>query len=190
MAADKMKKKTGIFTEDEALRVLPAETAPIEADKILGIDSTPEPAELWEEVKELEAEKIEPPAELEEVAIEELAEEDITDDPVRIYLYEIGRVHLLTADDEKRLAKKMEVGKRVREIRQQYLRKIGKVPSSPEIMLVALMDLGRAAGLVRLIRENLSLKATNRFRDAIGKELHESLNGVTNRSWCSPSQPS
>jgi len=46
---------------------------------------------------------IEPPS-----SIEALDQQEIADDPVRIYLHEIGRVHLLTANDEKTLAKKME----------------------------------------------------------------------------------
>ena len=47
-----------------------------------------EPTELWEEIKELEAEKPEPTADLEiETPLEGLLEPEITDDPVRMYLH-------------------------------------------------------------------------------------------------------
>ena len=55
-----------------------------------------------------------------ETPVEELASQDITDDPVRIYLHEIGRVHLLTAEDEKNLARRMEEGKHINTIKQEY----------------------------------------------------------------------
>ena len=78
--------------------------ATIVPDEELESGEIPEADELWvkrgKEDVDLDVD-IELPA-------EELAEQDITDDPVRIYLHEIGRVHLLTAEDEKSLAKRME----------------------------------------------------------------------------------
>jgi RNA polymerase primary sigma factor len=44
---------------------------------------------------------------------EELVDPDIIDDPVRMYLREIGRVTLLTARDERMLARKVEGGKHI-----------------------------------------------------------------------------
>ena len=67
------------------------------------------------------------PTEL-EIRPEQIEEPDIADEPVRIYLHEIGRVHLLTAADEKVLTKKMEEGKRIKEIKQDYLQRLGRFP--------------------------------------------------------------
>jgi len=53
-----------------------------------------------------------------EITLEPAEEQEVVDDPVRMYLHEIGRVHLLTADDEKVLAKNMEEGNRINEIRR------------------------------------------------------------------------
>ena len=47
-------------------------------------------------------------------------DEAISTDPIRLYLHEIGRVCLLTAEDEKKLAQKIEAGKRQKEIKQEY----------------------------------------------------------------------
>ena len=60
-----------------------------------------------------------------EVTPEELESEDSTiedaevdnqqgwEDPLRLYLHEIGRVPLLSASNEKTIARKIEIGKRV-----------------------------------------------------------------------------
>src|SRR3970282_2591734 len=43
------------------------------------------------------------------------------DDPVRMYLREIGKVYLLTADDEKHLARQMEEGQHIEAIEEGLL---------------------------------------------------------------------
>ncbi|MBN1160590.1 MAG: RNA polymerase sigma factor RpoD [Dehalococcoidales bacterium] len=107
---------------------------------------------------------------------EEIAEQDITDDPVRIYLHEIGRVQLLTAEDEKNLAKRMEESKYINEIRQEYTRKNGRQPSATEIILAVLEDIGKAAELVRLLQENLGLQETKGFSETVYDEkLQETI---------------
>ena len=51
-----------------------------------------------------------------EAQLEALEDQEVGDDPVRLYLHEIGKVHLLTGDDEKYLARKIEEGKRIADI--------------------------------------------------------------------------
>src|SRR5687768_16998715 len=69
-------------------------------------------------------------------AEEEEEEEDVSlsllsdesegiDDPVRMYLREIGKVYLLTADDEKHLARQMEEGNHLRAIEERYVAAYG-----------------------------------------------------------------
>jgi len=53
---------------------------------------------------------------------------EITDDPVRMYLREIGRVSLLTAQDERVLARAMELYGRLQEIRQGLAQTAGGRP--------------------------------------------------------------
>ena len=94
---------------------------------------------------------------------DELSEQDITDDPVRIYLHEIGRVHLLTADNEKTLAKQMEEGKLINDIKQDYLQQFGRQPSACDTITAMLQKLANTAPLIHLIREYLGMKKNNRF---------------------------
>jgi RNA polymerase primary sigma factor len=114
-----------------------------------------------------------------EIRDEEMVEQDITDDPVRIYLHEIGRVHLLTASDEKNLAKQMEEGKYIADIKQDYAQKNGRQPSGTDIIIAILQNLGQYAQLVRRLREQLQLSAVNGLMEAIYDEtLQESINSA------------
>jgi RNA polymerase primary sigma factor len=116
-------------------------------------------------LKEEEAELQEEP-EL-EITMEDLGEAAAVDDPVRMYLHEIGRVHLLTAGDEKSLAKKLEAGKRVSELRLDYARKNGRPPAPSDIMLAVLRDIAGATPVIRTIEKHLGMEPAQGFLDAI-----------------------
>jgi RNA polymerase primary sigma factor len=60
------------------------------------------------------------------------------DDPVRMYLREIGKVYLLTADDEKHLARQMEEGNHLQEIKEGYVQSYGHPPSAARIAVTLL----------------------------------------------------
>ncbi len=80
----------------------------------------------------LKAEEEEEEEEVEEVPL--MAEEtEGIDDPVRMYLREIGKVYLLTADDEKHLARQMEEGNHVETIKEDYVQAYGHPPSAARI---------------------------------------------------------
>ncbi len=110
---------------------------------------------------------------------DEIEVQEIADDPVRIYLHEIGRVHLLTAKDEKTLAKMMEEGKRINEIRQQYLQKYGRAPSATDIILALLKETGQASPIIHLLQKQLDLTPTTGFKESISDaKLRDSLSNT------------
>ena len=135
--------------------------------------------EFWTKAKHFD-EKGEGAIDLDlELPADEIVEQDITDDPVRIYLHEIGRVHLLTASDEKNLAKQMEEGKYIADIRQQYAQKNGRQPSGADIVLAILQNLARYPHLVQQLQEKLKLPPSKGFLDSFYNEkLQEILNST------------
>src|SRR5205814_1598818 len=78
------------------------------------VDEAAGGAQLWEDGPPALAPD-EPEVELEPIAD---YEHEGIDDPVRMYLREIGRVYMLTGEDERRLAKRMEEGKVIKEVRE------------------------------------------------------------------------
>ncbi|MFQ6020284.1 MAG: sigma-70 factor domain-containing protein, partial [Dehalococcoidia bacterium] len=59
----------------------------------------------------------------------DLEVEEGIDDPVRMYLREIGKVSLLTAEDERRLARQMEEGDHIQRLENAFQDEYGRRPS-------------------------------------------------------------
>ncbi len=112
-------KKRGMVTYTEVMDAL--EDISLDKDQIdelyehlasMGIDVVGEKDDI--EIDDVDLEDVEAES---DIAIEENIEDDVTllkginiDDPVRMYLKEIGKVPLLTGDEEIELAQKMEAG--------------------------------------------------------------------------------
>ena len=129
--------------------------------------------------------KLKAPEELElETQLEPLGVDvqEVADDPVRLYLHEIGKVHLLTASDERALAQKIEAAKRIEEIKRGHLENNGQPPSATEIMLAMLREIGQAAAVIGLLQQELSITPSDSFVETISEpKLHDNIAGVINQ---------
>jgi len=145
----------------------------------LQADVIEEPGTASEEETVLEIEPVvedleEEPA----LAVLDADEQEVGDDPVRLYLHEIGRVSLLTARDEKTTARRIELGKRIREIRRE-LEKQGKHPSATEVFLIAIREVGQAINLIRVMQEHFGIPSGARFKEIITSEkFRGAIDGV------------
>jgi len=117
-----------------------------------------------------------------EAPLEQLEGQEVVDDPVRMYLHEIGRVRLLTAEGEKVLAKKIEEGKHIKEIKQDLQQRYGRPPSAAEITVVILKELGQVSAIIPIIQKQLDITPTTSFVESIpNAKLQDSIDGEIDR---------
>ena len=100
------------------------------------------------------------------------------EDPIRLYLHEIGRVPLLSAKDEKITARRIEVGKRVSTIRHR-LEIDGNQVSASRIFQEIIKDLGLSWEIIRQLQENVGLPQNTGFQQTITSEkFRVAIDGV------------
>jgi RNA polymerase primary sigma factor len=192
--ADELVEESGLEEPDLA------EPAPAEAEKETEIDELSGPPPLWDEARKwsgaetqnMEMDKVEPSADMEvEVPLERLEEQEVIDDSVRMYLHEIGRVPLLTADDEKVLAKQMEEGRRVGDIKKDWQKKHGAPPSPTDIVATILKELATSKNTIQVIQKEMGIAASDSFAKTISNDefrtgidaeiIPELIQGVSNK---------
>ena len=142
-----------------------------------GDEGLPPTEDLHNSLKSQETIELETPLEPVEMGTQEVA-----DDPVRLYLHEIGKVQLLTAKDERVLAKKIEAAKRIKQIRKQYERQYDRSPTATEIIIIMLKEIGQNRDIILLLQEQLGLTPVPSFKENISEpDLRDSINGVINQ---------
>ena len=80
------------------------------------------------------------------------------DDPVRMYLREIGRVMLLTAADEKFLARRVEEGNWIHDIEEGFSEEFGRPPGALEIFLSLIDQLEDLRPAMDVVAKTLKLQ--------------------------------
>ena len=106
-------------------------------------------------------------------------EQEAADDPVRLYLHEIGKVRLLTARDERELAKKIELAKRLKEIRHVLQGPQGQQPLPAEVFVASVKEIGQSAELVHALQDELKLDRLEKLVESISDpKLRETIDGV------------
>lgn len=113
-----------------------------------------------------------------EVPLHHVDEQEITDDPVRIYLHEIGRVSLLTAKSEQALSRSIAEGKRIQEIEEKFGHDHNRRPSAVEIVLAMLKEVGQLADVIKIVLEYLDLPVMRSFKEIIfDSKLRDTIDG-------------
>jgi RNA polymerase primary sigma factor len=88
-----------------------------------------------------------------------LEEQEGIDDPVRMYLREIGKVYLLSGADEKRLARQMEEAKHVESIEKAWLEHHHRLPTGQEILLTLLEQYHQSQKCVKFVCKDVGVRA-------------------------------
>jgi RNA polymerase primary sigma factor len=152
----------------------------VEVEDVSSLAEEVEEKEESEELLAEETEEIKPPAPLEE--------HEITDDSARMYLQEIGRVSLLNVREEKLLCRRIELGRNLDGIEENYLRKYKKLPSPIDVVIQILSQLSKAYPVVQIIEECIDMGPSGnvvetiknpKFRSAIDDVIDPSLIAAT-----------
>ena len=140
-----------------------------------------EPSQDPESEAELELEPAAEELEREEAGIavfSEIEEQAVNDDPVKLYLHEIGRVGLLSGQEEKITARRIEMGKRVSEVKHA-LEKEGKPGSGQAIFLEIVNELGKSSEIIFELREFIDLPLnTSFFKIITDEKFRAAIDGV------------
>ena len=103
---------------------------------------------------------------------------DTIDDPVRMYLLEIGMVGLLKADQERTLARRMEADKHIQRVEEDLTSPEGRPPRTWQVILQLLRGVTEAAPLADAVSNYVGLKGEIKLRDLISHpDVRDVLDG-------------
>ena len=153
---------------EEEPDIIPGESEPPTDQETVNIVEPPITADNAEEPKAVEVSQDQP------------EDNEVINDLVRTYLHEIGRVQLLTAREEKSLARQRDAGRRIGEIKADWLKKWGRPPSATEILLIIFKELFQSIPLIDLINQEPGLKNSSTFTNLFHPALRNAIDGTLN----------
>ena len=103
---------------------------------------------------------------------------EVIDDPVRMYLREIGRVSLLKAAEERILARKMETSKHVRSVEKDLTSPEGRPPRAWQVVLEMLRRSSESGPLIEAVSKYQGLDGERTLSEMVsGEGMREVLDG-------------
>ncbi len=99
------------------------------------------------------------------------------EDPVRMYLREIGRVNLLTAADERHLSRQMEEGNWIRDFEEEWRLRQGRMPTPVEITTFLLLQLEYLLPDITVVAEALGKEQLPLFELIYDADFRERVDG-------------
>ena len=94
----------------------------------------------------------------EEEAAQNLDGAELIDDPVRMYLREIGRITLLTAADERRLAQALGSGKHIETLEKDIAAETGRPARAADVVRALLTRIRESSDLVDRLADHLAIE--------------------------------
>ncbi|MCH7483128.1 MAG: RNA polymerase sigma factor RpoD [Chloroflexi bacterium] len=94
----------------------------------------------------------------EEEAAKDIDGTELIDDPVRMYLREIGRVTLLTAADERRLAQALGSGKHVEKLEKDIAEETGRPAQAADLVRTFLTRIRESNELIEALADHMAIE--------------------------------
>jgi len=170
-------KRQGHVTPEDILEVVPKPEDDLEqleniyialSESGVAVEEPGKQAEAWEEPQPEEA----------AIELPEFVDQEGIDDPVRMYLREIGRVYLLTAEQEKVLARQMEEGKQIRRLEQEWFKSHEETPAGVDDAIAILNQLRQASDLQDALVEELGIPSEASLADKLfNPDLRAAIDG-------------
>ncbi len=109
----------------------------------------------------------------------EIGTVEIIDDPVRMYLREIGRVDLLKAPEERELARKFEGKRYVEKLEEELTTEDGTPPKAREIMGHMLKKVGQNEDIIKAILTSKEVPFNGSLPDLMANpDIRDALDGI------------
>ncbi len=115
----------------------------------------------------------------EEEAAKDLDGTELIDDPVRMYLREIGRVTLLTAADERRLAQALGSGKHVEKLEKDIVAETGRPAQASDLVRTFLTRIRESNDLIEALADYMAIEDAMTLQVLlIDEKLRAGIDGV------------